>query len=138
MSGRALRAVPDGAIQTRLSPFGLDATLSRLLSVIERRRLRVFALIDHDGAAEDAGLELRPSRVVIFGSPVTGTPLMREWPLLALQLPLRILVWEGEDGGVRLSHLTTEALIAPVGIEPARAASLGGAAGLIEEALSEG
>ncbi len=128
-------ATPGGVV-TRLSPYGLDATVKRLLSTIEGRGLRVFAVIDHDGAASEVGLHLRPSRLVIFGSPETGTPLMVESPLLALQLPLRILIWEPEGGQVRLSHLTTEALTDPVGVDAARAQPLSGIPGLIDASLT--
>jgi uncharacterized protein (DUF302 family) len=126
---------PEG-VRTHISSYGLDATIARLLSTIEAHGLRLFALIDHDAAASEAGLELRPSRLAIFGSPAAGTPLMIESPLLALQLPLRILVWEGDDGRVRLSHLTIEALTAPVAVDPDRAGVLAGASALIDEALA--
>src|SRR4051812_36875131 len=105
----------DGIV-TRLSPWGLDATLNRLLTEIAGRGLRLFALIDHDGAAGEAGLELAPRRVVLFGSPAAGPPLMAAHPLMALQLPLRILVWEDADGRVRLSHLPPQELTRPAGV----------------------
>jgi uncharacterized protein (DUF302 family) len=127
----------DGIV-TRLSPWGLDATLNRLLTEVADRGLRLFALIDHDGAAEDAGLELAPRRVVVFGSPVAGTPLMAAHPLMALQLPLRVLVWEGADGRVRLSHLTPAELTRPAGVDPADAPFLGGAAALVAALLADG
>lgn len=126
----------DGIV-TRLSPWGLDATLNRLLTEIAERGLRLFALIDHDGAAEEAGLELAPRRVVVFGSPAAGTPLMAAHPLMALQLPLRILVWEGDDGRVRLSHLTPQELTRPAGVDATGAAFLGGAATLVAAVVAD-
>ena len=134
-SASAAASETDG-VRTRASPHGYDATLDRLRAEIDESGLRLFATFDHDGAAREVGLELRPSRVIVFGSPAAGTPLMVEAPLLALQLPLRILVWESEGGGTMLSYLTTEALTAPIGLDPAHATALAGVAALVERALA--
>lgn len=139
MSDGAGGLVPEtDAIETRESPYGFDETLGRLLSAIEGRGLRLFAVIDHDGAAREAGLTLRPTRVILFGSPAAGTPLMAETPLLALQLPLRILVWERDDGRTMVSYLTAQALVAPAGVDAARTPALSGVPGLIAEAITPG
>jgi uncharacterized protein (DUF302 family) len=68
-------------------------TVDRLVSAVEARGMKVFAVIDHSGEAEGAELELRDTKVVIFGSPQAGTPVMVAAPLAALDLPLRVLVW---------------------------------------------
>ena len=139
MSDGAGAPVPEtDAIETRESPYGFDETMGRLLSTIEGRGLRLFAVIDHDGAAREAGLTLRPTRVILFGSPAAGTPLMTETPLVALQLPLRILVWERDDGLTMVGNLTTEALLAPAGVDPSRAPALSGVPGLIDAAITPG
>ncbi len=122
-------AVPiEGAagVSTVLSSSSFEETIQRLLSVLADRGLRVFDIIDHQDAAATAGLTLRPTRVVIFGSPTAGTPLMVVHPLIALELPLRILVWQGDDGRVRLSSIDADALASQFGItgaslEPLRA-----------------
>jgi uncharacterized protein (DUF302 family) len=74
--------------------------MTRLLAAIDARGLTVFATIDHADAARSVGLELAEERVVVFGSPQSGTPLMRSDPRIGIELPLRILVWE--DGDVAL------------------------------------
>lgn len=93
----------DGLI-TWPSPFGPQETLARLLSEVTDRGLSIFATIDHAQAAEQAGLEMRPAAVVIFGNPKGGTPLMRMAPTLAIDLPLKALVWEDEEGNTHLTY----------------------------------
>ena len=78
---------------TKLSPWSVADTVSRLSSVIAARGIKLFAVIDHSGEAQASGLELRDTKVVIFGSPQAGTPVMEAAPLAALDLPLRVLVW---------------------------------------------
>jgi uncharacterized protein (DUF302 family) len=79
------------------SPWPVEETVSRLLHVLESRGIKLFAVIDHSGEAAAAGLRLRETKVVIFGNPVAGTPVMEAAPLAALDLPLKVLVWD--DGG---------------------------------------
>ena len=71
-------------------------TVDRLIGLVAERNMMVFAVIDHSGEAERHGLELRATKVVIFGSPVGGTPVMQAAPLAALDLPLKVLVWDDE------------------------------------------
>jgi uncharacterized protein (DUF302 family) len=75
-------------------------TVRRLLTAIERRRLTVFARIDHAAAAREAGLELAPEEVFVFGNPKAGTALMQTDPRIGIELPLRILAWEDQDGAL--------------------------------------
>jgi uncharacterized protein (DUF302 family) len=75
------------------SERGYAATLAALLAAIEGNGLRVFAQIDHAAAAREVDLELADEEVVVFGSPLAGTPLMRSDPRIGLELPLRMLVW---------------------------------------------
>jgi uncharacterized protein (DUF302 family) len=84
-------------VVTKLSPSSVDDTVARLVAVVAARGMKVFAIVDHSGEARSVGLELRDSKVVIFGSPLAGTPVMVAAPLAALDLPLRVLVWA--DGG---------------------------------------
>jgi uncharacterized protein (DUF302 family) len=79
------------------SPLSVGETVARLEALIAERGLTLFAVVDHDGAARGAGLERRPTRVVLFGSPRAGTPVMEAVPEAALDLPLKVLVWD--DGG---------------------------------------
>ncbi len=78
-------------------------TLERLLAAIDKRALKLFALIDHSDAAGEVGLELADEQVVIFGSPKAGTGLMQEDPQVGIELPMRILVWRKGDE-VRLGY----------------------------------
>jgi uncharacterized protein (DUF302 family) len=127
-------AVAATGVVTRASGVSFEESVTRLVSTIEGRGLRVFDVIDHAAAAVDAGLSLRPTRVVVFGSPAAGTPLMVDHPVLALELPLRILVWEDDGGQVWLSYLEPQALAEQFGVPAAQAGVLGGPAGIIEAA----
>jgi uncharacterized protein (DUF302 family) len=71
-----------------------------LIEAVAGRGLKVFAEIDHSGAAREVGLELQAERVVLFGSPQAGTPLMRSDPHIGIELPLRMLIWEDGDGAL--------------------------------------
>jgi len=93
----------DPVIVSKPSPRGVDETVSRLEDVIASKGLMLFAVVDHSGEAEKHGLELRNTKLVIFGSPASGTPVMQARPLAALDLPLKVLVWD-DDGQTRLSY----------------------------------
>jgi uncharacterized protein (DUF302 family) len=85
---------PDPAgIVIKLSPWSVDDTVSRLSEIIAAKGLKLFATIDHSGEAKASGLDLRDTKVVIFGSPLAGTPVMDASPLAALDLPLKVLVF---------------------------------------------
>jgi uncharacterized protein (DUF302 family) len=90
-------------IVTRPSPFSVEETLARLQESIRSRNLTLFAHIDHSGEAKRVGLTMQEAHVLIFGNPKGGTPLMIASPLLALDLPLKVLVWQGEDDQVWVS-----------------------------------
>jgi len=90
-------------ILTRLSPFSVEETLGRLLKIIHSRNLTLFAHIDHSGEAERVGLKMQEAHVLIFGNPKGGTPLMIASPLLALDLPLKALIWQSKDERVWVS-----------------------------------
>ncbi len=82
-------------IVTKLSPWSVTDTVARLSAIVAAKELKLFAVVDHSGEAESLGLKLRDTKVVIFGSPETGTPVMQAAPLAALDLPLKVLVWLG-------------------------------------------
>jgi uncharacterized protein (DUF302 family) len=84
----------DGSVVTKLSPWSVADTVARLSAVIAARGMKLFTVIDQSGEAQAAGLELRDTKLVIFGSPQAGTPVMVAEPLAALDLPLKVLVWE--------------------------------------------
>ena len=90
-------------IVTRPSPFSVEETLERLQEIIRSRNLTLFAHIDHSGEARRVGLTMQETHVLIFGNPKGGTPLMIASPLLALDLPLKVLVWQSADNRVWVS-----------------------------------
>ncbi len=84
----------DGAVVTKRSPWSMADTVARLSAVVAARGMEVFAVIDHSGKAREVGLDLRDTKLVIFGSPSAATPVIQAAPLAALDLPLRVVVWE--------------------------------------------
>ena len=102
---------------TVASGRGFQETLDALLAGLDKRGVQVFARIDHAANAKAAGLEMRPATVVIFGSAKAGTPLMQAQPTLGLDLPLRMLVCETEDG-VRLVYREPAAIMVEHGLSP--------------------
>src|ERR1700687_3234207 len=92
------------------SPYPFAETIKRLESLLQAQELTIFCRIDHSGAAEKAGLKMLPTQVVVFGSPNGGTPLMIASPTLAIDLPLKALIWEDGGGKVWISYDTPEYL----------------------------
>jgi uncharacterized protein (DUF302 family) len=92
------------------SRYSVPETLARLQSILKEKNIAVFALIDHSGEAEKAGLKMRPTQLLVFGSPKGGTPLMVAAPRLAIDLPLKALAWQDEQGQVWLSYNSPEYL----------------------------
>jgi len=82
----------------------VDQTVETLEKLLRANGVKLFALVDHSGEAEKAGMEMRPTKLVIFGSPKAGTPLMTASPGVAIDLPLKILVWEDGGGKVWVSY----------------------------------
>jgi len=82
----------------------VDQTVQKLEGILQAKGVKLFALIDHSGEAEKAGMQMRPTKLLIFGSPKAGTPLMIASPSIAIDLPLKILVWEDAEGKVWISY----------------------------------
>lgn len=95
-------AVVDGIV-TRPSAHSVDETVGRLKAALEAKGVKIFALVDHSGEAEEAGLHMPPTKLLIFGNPAAGTPLMLSAPSAAIDLPLKILVAEDGAGQVSVS-----------------------------------
>jgi uncharacterized protein (DUF302 family) len=85
-------------IDTIDSKYSVDETVARLEALLQEKGIKLFCLIDHSGEAAAAGLSMRPTKLLIFGNPKAGTPLMVEAPSAALDLPLKLLVAETESG----------------------------------------
>ena len=92
------------------SNHSVDQTVEKLTSILQAKGVNLFALVDHSGEAEKVGMKMRPTKLLIFGSPKAGTPLMQAAPSIAIDLPLKVLVWEDADGKVWLSYNSPEYL----------------------------
>jgi uncharacterized protein (DUF302 family) len=93
----------DGFI-ARESAYDVPATLQRLKAALNAKAITIFSVIDHAEGAAQAGLSLRPTVLVIFGNPKSGTPLMQASQTAAIDLPLKILIWEDEAGKTRMAY----------------------------------
>lgn len=82
----------------------VDNTVRRLEQILQAKEVKLFAVIDHSGEAEKAGIAMPPTKLVIFGNPKAGTPIMLASPSIAIDLPLKILIAEDADGNVRISY----------------------------------
>jgi uncharacterized protein (DUF302 family) len=117
------------------SPYSVPETLRRLESLLQARGLAIFARIDHSGEAEKAGLKMRATQLLIFGSPKQGTPLMVASPTLAIDLPLKALAWEDASGKVWLSYNTPEYLKQRHNIPEELMKNISGVGALLQKAL---
>ena len=95
---------PNSGIVSTQSNHSVDETLKRLQHALEAKGVAVFAIVDHSGEAEKVGLKMTPTKLVIFGSPKAGTPLMLAAPSIAIDLPLKILISEDDKGKVWISY----------------------------------
>ena len=102
--------ISDKGMVHRASPYSVDETLERLGAVLQSLGIPILARIDHSGGAAAMGLSMRPTKLVIFGNARAGTPLMVAAPTLALDLPLKALVWEDADWKVWVSYNTPQYL----------------------------
>ena len=117
------------------SRYSVPETLARLQSILKERAITVFALIDHSGEAAKAGLSMRPTQLLIFGSPKAGTPLMVAAPRLAIDLPLKALAWQDEQGQVWLSYNSPEYLQERHGFPAELMKNIAGIGSLIQKAV---
>ena len=93
----------NGIIDTP-SHYPVDQTVERLKEILHAKGVTLFALIDHSGEAEKVGMKMRPTKLLIFGNPKGGTPVMLAAPSVAIDLPLKILIWEDSQGKVWISY----------------------------------
>jgi len=99
-------------VVTKRSPFSVDATVERVTRLVGGKGLTLFAVVDHSGEAARVGLAMPDTKLVIFGSPAAGTPVMVASPLAALDLPLKLLIWADASGAVSVSYNTPQYLAA--------------------------
>jgi uncharacterized protein (DUF302 family) len=96
--------LPDNGMIHLSSPYTVLETLARLETIVKAKGVPILALIDHSDDAEKSGLKMQPTKLLIFGNAKSGTPLMIASPTVAIDLPLKALVWEDSSGKVWLSY----------------------------------
>jgi uncharacterized protein (DUF302 family) len=130
-----MTALPDNGMVHLSSVHSVAETMARLEALLKARGVAIFARIDHSGEAAKVGLEMRPTEVLIFGNPKAGTPLMVAAPTVAIDLPLKALVWEDAEGKVWLSYNSPEYLGRRHGIPEELLANIAGPRVILEEAV---
>ena len=105
-----MSASPEPGVVSLASPHAFDDTTARVVRVLEHAGMTIFTRIDQQSAAEAVGLAMRPMMLVLFGNPKAGTPLMQAHPTLAIDLPLKALIWEDAHGQVWVSTNSPEYL----------------------------
>jgi uncharacterized protein (DUF302 family) len=95
-----------GLIDT-YSNHSVEETVVRLRDIFDSKGITLFAEVDHSGEAEKVGMHMPPTKLLIFGNPKAGTPLMLASPSVAIDLPLKFLIWEGKEGRTRISYNST-------------------------------
>jgi uncharacterized protein (DUF302 family) len=106
----ATLTLPDNGMVHVSSRYSADETYARLQAAVKAKGIHIHASVDHSGDAAAAGIAMRPTRLLIFGNAKAGTPLMVAAPTLAIDLPLKVLVWEDADGRTWLSYNSPEYL----------------------------
>lgn len=110
---------------SKVSTRSVDSTVERLLQLLDAKGMKLFSVIDQQAEARSVGLELRATTLVIFGNPLAGTPVMDAAPLSALDLPLKVLIWD--DGGTtKVTYVTPSALAIRYDLTPALEEKLAG------------
>jgi uncharacterized protein (DUF302 family) len=100
----SMALIADNGIINKLSSHSVDETVEKLKGILQAKGVALFALVDHSGEAEKVGLKMRPTKLLIFGNPKAGTPVMLAAPSSAIDLPLKILVWEDGQSKVWISY----------------------------------
>jgi uncharacterized protein (DUF302 family) len=112
-------------LTTKVSPRSVTDTVSRLTGILAAKGMKVFAVIDQSAEASQVGLHLRETTLVLFGNPAAGTPVMAAVPLAAIDLPLKVLIWD-DGGSTKVTYYTPAALAARHELPADLAANLAG------------
>ena len=127
---------PDNGIIDKSRSHSVDHTVEKLKGILAAKGVMLFALVDHSGEAEKAGMKMRPTKLLIFGNPKGGTPVMLAAPSSAIDLPLKILVWEDDLGKVWLSYNSSSYLQGRHSIPPELVKNVSVAEALAEQAAA--
>jgi uncharacterized protein (DUF302 family) len=95
---------PDNGIISKSTTRTVDETVERIKTLLQSKGIKLFAVIDHSGEAEAIGIKMAPTKLLIFGNPKGGTPLMLASPTVAIDLPLKLLVWQDARGDRWISY----------------------------------
>jgi len=125
----------DNGILQRPSNHSVDETVKRLKGIVQARGLTLFALVDHSGEAEKVGMKMLPTKLLIFGSPKGGTPVMMAAPSIAIDLPLKVLIWEDSQGRVWVSYNSPEYLAKRHAVPDDLVKNIAGVEMLVQEVL---
>jgi uncharacterized protein (DUF302 family) len=123
-------------IISKPSKYSVPETLHRLETILTAKGIKVFALVDHSGEAEKAGLKMPPTQLLIFGNPKGGTPVMLAAPTSAIDLPLKALAWQDANGQVWLSYNDPAYLQRRFGLSAEVVKPLAGMGAVIEQGLA--
>lgn len=130
-----MTSLPANGMVHIVSKFSAPETVARIESAIRSQGINIFTRFDHSGESVKAGLRMRFAQVIVFGSPKSGTPLMVAAPTLALDLPLKALVWEDTDGNVRVSYNAPEYLQQRHNVPQELLPNISGAGTLLQKAV---
>ncbi len=110
INGVNMPPTPTNGLVSKKSNHSVDETVAKLQSILQAKGVKLFAVVDHSGEAQQAGLTMPPTKLLIFGNPKAGTPIMLASPSAAIDLPLKILVYQDKDGAVWISYNSAEYL----------------------------
>jgi uncharacterized protein (DUF302 family) len=113
-----MASADSNGIISQPSSYSVEQTVERLKQILQSKNVTLFAVVDHSGEAEKVGMKMPSTKLLIFGSPRAGTPLMLAAPTIALDLPLKILVWEDAQEKVWISYNSPEYLKDRHGLPP--------------------
>ncbi len=131
---RNMKVSDASQFRTKSSPYSVAESVSRFHEVVAAKDMKVFAVINDSNEAHELGLDLPETEVIIFGNPEAGTQEMEAAPLMALELPLKVLIWE-DEGRTRVSFTTPDALAERYGLSPDLAHILNGIEPLIDAVI---
>jgi uncharacterized protein (DUF302 family) len=123
-------------IISKPSKYSVPETLHRLETILTEKGIKIFALVDHSGEAEKAGLKMPPTQLLIFGNPKGGTPVMLAAPTAAIDLPLKALAWQDANGQVWVSYNDPAYIERRYGLSADIMKPLAGMGAVIEQALA--
>lgn len=130
-----MSSLPDTGMTHLSSPYSVPETLKRVESLLQEKGLTIFCRVDHSGEAEKVRLKMHPTQLIIFGSPKGGTPVMAAAPTIAIDLPLKALIWEDDGGKVWVSYNNPEYLQQRHNVSADLVKNISGAGALLQSAI---